>query len=435
MWVVLGLAAMVLVLARTMRVEAITSANETARLQADAVEQGAIQYVLAHVDSLAGNMPDANTPCEAVALGQGKFWIIKPNPADDHTYNYGIADEGAKVNLNTASGDMLVRLARMPGELAASIVDWRDADSTTSSGGAENDYYLALAEPYQCKNAALESVEELLLIKGGTAQALYGEDTNRNGMLDANEDDADQCDPSDNHDGHLDRGIAPFVTVYSVESNKDAAGKDRVNVNQATIPTLGTVLGNSLGAARVGAVLDQIRRNRPFTNILDFQARSGLTTAEFAQLANGLTTAPAGDIRGLINVNTAPKEVLAALPGLEDSDVSALLAKRAASGTDLTNIAWVIDALTPAKARGIGGLITVRSYQFSADILSVSGDGRAFRRCCIVVDARTSPPKVVYRQDLTQLGWPLAAQTLTDLRSGTSTDKLSPKDLLKEALH
>src|SRR5574340_853143 len=80
MWIVLVLAGLVLVLARSMKVQAVVSANGLSALQADAVEQGAIQYVLAHVDGLEGKMPDeVDMPCEAVRVGAGAFWILKPN--------------------------------------------------------------------------------------------------------------------------------------------------------------------------------------------------------------------------------------------------------------------------------------------------------------------------------------------------------------------
>jgi hypothetical protein len=36
----------------------------------------------------------------------------------------------------------------------------------------------------------------------------------------------------------------------------------------------------------------------------------------------------------------------------------------------------------------------------------------------IVVDARQSPSKIVYRKDLTYLGWPLPAQIRTALKAG-----------------
>ena len=42
----------------------------------------------------------------------------------------------------------------------------------------------------------------------------------------------------------------------------------------------------------------------------------------------------------------------------------------------------------------------------------------------MVVDASSSPPKVIYRQDLTGLGWPLEEELMTNLRAGVSLDQL-----------
>jgi hypothetical protein len=65
-----------------------------------------------------------------------------------------------------------------------------------------------------------------------------------------------------------------------------------------------------------------------------------------------------------------------------------------------------------------GGRITTNSYQYSADIVAVSSDGRAFKRVRIVVDARETPARIVYRKDLTSDGWPLPQDVLDQLRSG-----------------
>ena len=112
----------------------------------------------------------------------------------------------------------------MTAELAASIIDWRDEDSEISPGGAEDEYYLLLSEPYNCKNSELETVDEILLIKGASEELLYGEDTNLNGILDDNENDGDLSDPDDNRNGRLDTGFYDYVTVYSVEENVDSEG-------------------------------------------------------------------------------------------------------------------------------------------------------------------------------------------------------------------
>lgn len=59
-------------------------------------------------------------------------------------------------------------------EIVDAIIDWIDADDRESDYGAEDSYYQSLVSPYDCKNAPIEFVEELLLIKGITTKLLYG---------------------------------------------------------------------------------------------------------------------------------------------------------------------------------------------------------------------------------------------------------------------
>jgi len=118
-------------------------------------------------------------------------------------------------------------------------------------------------------------------------------------------------------------------------------------------------------------------------------------------------------------VNTAQTPVLLCLPGLEQADVSTLINYRNATGADLSTITWVTTAIGRTKAAALASVITVQSFQYAADIVAVSGDGRAFRRYRAIVDATTSPPQVLYWKDLTYLGWPLDPTILTSLRSGT----------------
>ena len=445
LWIILALVGLLLTLARAMRVEAQCSANGVSAAQAAAVEQGAVQYVLSRLATLDGEVPDeANTPCQAVRVGSGAFWVLRCD-GDGQNYSYGITDEASKVNLNTASLDMLSMLPNMTADLAASIADWRDADDTITPGGAESEYYLMLEEPYEAKNAPLETVGELGLLKEMTPDVAIWEDTNRNGFLDENENDGAVLDPNDNSDGHLDRGPYAFSTVYSAEPAAGASGTPAVDVNTASREALTNAFRNALSPDRLAIIVDRVALNRPFTNIIDFYAKCGLTMDEFRLLIDSVTVGPAtsgpssgptngpagaGLARGKINVNTAPREVLACLGQLTETDVQALLDWRADASHDLSTIAWIIEALpktngAPAKAVAIGGLITTRTYQFSADIVALSGDGRAFRRCRIVVDLASSlTPRVVYWQDLTGLGWPLDAAIIDQLRAGAAMDKV-----------
>jgi DNA uptake protein ComE-like DNA-binding protein len=365
MWILLVLAGLVLVLARSMRVEGERAANEVAAAQATAVEQGAIQYVMASVDGLQGVAPsETDTLCEAVAVGDGAFWLLRPSSDDEVNYYFGITDECSKVNLNTATAAMLQKLPGMTDEFAASIVDWRDTNTDVTANGAESEYYLRLTDPYECKNGPLETVEEQFLIRGATKDILFGQDVNRNGVIDLGESASSFSGTFSSSGSRLDRGIINLVTVYGAQPAAGSSGGG----------------GGSPSAA----------------------------------------SAPVGQI----NVATASKEVLLCLPGLEESDVAALTSKRIASGTDLTTTIWVFETLSRDKALAIRPYITAKTYQFSADIVSVAASGRAFKRCRVVIDSRTSPPKVVYRQDLTHLGWPLAQEIVNKLRSGVPLEQV-----------
>src|SRR2546428_118790 len=57
-----------------------------------------------------------------------------------------------------------------------SILDWRDHDNLKRPHGAESAYYLKRHLPYRAKNAFFDSPDELLLVRGVTADLFYGSD-------------------------------------------------------------------------------------------------------------------------------------------------------------------------------------------------------------------------------------------------------------------
>jgi general secretion pathway protein K len=61
-------------------------------------------------------------------------------------------------------------------EIIDSLIDWIDSDDGDGEEeyGAEDSYYQSLDPPYSCKNGPVESIEELLLVKGITPEILYG---------------------------------------------------------------------------------------------------------------------------------------------------------------------------------------------------------------------------------------------------------------------
>jgi type II secretory pathway component PulK len=422
-WVVLVLAGLALVFARSMRVSAAVAANQVASLEAECIADGAASYARA---KLIASKQDGSSVLidsesyRAMQVGDGYFWLLRPNLEDDRELNYGLTDEAGKINLNSASEEMLLRLPGMTAELAASIIDWRDADSEITPGGAEDEYYLMLPQPYNCKNAPLETVDEILLIKGASKELLYGEDTNLNSVLDNNENDGDQSDPPDNRNGRLDAGFYNYVTVYSAEANVDSQGNQRININDArSRADLQSALLKVVSEDRALEIMNRVPMNPSFSNVLQFYYATGLKAEEFSQIADRLTTRNEDILPGLVNVNTAPKAVLLCLPGLEDSDVEALLSRRN-SGKGLDSIAWVTEVLSREKAVAVGSYITTRSFQYSADIVAIAGNGRAYKRYRAVFDISQTKPQLAYWKSLTHLGWPLDQEIVATLRKGQS---------------
>lgn len=90
-----------------------------------------------------------------------------------------IQDELGRIDLNTASDDLLKGLFRSAGlrEIEADaavdrVIDWRDGDDLKRLHGAEREDYVERSRPYSPRNAAFESVEELGQVLGITPELL-----------------------------------------------------------------------------------------------------------------------------------------------------------------------------------------------------------------------------------------------------------------------
>jgi general secretion pathway protein K len=185
-------------------------------------------------------------PRREVTFGPGQF-------------SYRLRDEEALLNLNTAQPARLETLLEALGVQRAdrdtvvnSIQDWRDPNDEHRLSGAESDdYYLKLPVPYRARNANLESVTELLQIKGITPELYYGAE--RKG------------------------GLADAVTVRST---------GQVNINTAG-PLVLRALG--LSEAEIVSVM-QTRRETPYQIVPGQFGGRGLnaTTRTFRVTAEGI---------------------------------------------------------------------------------------------------------------------------------------------------
>ncbi|MBX3443489.1 MAG: general secretion pathway protein GspK [Planctomyces sp.] len=331
-------------------------------------------------------------------LNVGRFSIVAPVENDGTgQIRFGTIDESSKWNLNAllsagfSDEELLTILLSVPGMtdvIADSILDWIDSDESPREFGAESSYYRALTPPYDAKNGRLDSLDELLLIQGVTPWLLYGEDANRNGRLDPNENDGDLSAPWDNSDGVLDLGWSAYFTVHSRETNLRSDGLERINLNQALLTELYDTLEEEFGPDMATFVV-AFRLFGPVNPVSNGGApTTGNQSADEAlkklaeDIAKGLFSGTAGDVtRNGLDLSGGSQVQFVSLYELIDAEVAAvvdgketLLASPWTSGSsDLANN-WplVADSLSLSDSSWLEGRININQARYEV-LLGIPG--------------------------------------------------------------
>ncbi len=143
-----------------------------------------------------------------------------------------LVDESGKININRVDEETLRRVLTHLGVqeprtsvVVDSVMDWRDPDDLHRVNGAENDYYLSLSPPYTAKNGFFDAIEDLLWVRGVTAEMYYGDSGN---------------DMSGGETGRV--GLREVFTVDSPF--------DRVNLRTASAEVIHAMLGIPLAKAQ-----------------------------------------------------------------------------------------------------------------------------------------------------------------------------------------
>jgi general secretion pathway protein K len=186
-----------------------------------------------------------------------EFMMVASTSLEGMTIQGNITDECSKLDINSLvelSGDKYVKnifranqLYKLMTEvlkidmsdqeandLINSICDWIDLDNEPQeSGGAEDDYYKSLAEPYDCKDGSMDSPEEILLVKGMKPEWYYGTEAYE--------------------------GIGKFITAGT-----SAMGKGKININTASKEVLWS-LASGIGEETAEKVIGcrPFKRNDP----------------------------------------------------------------------------------------------------------------------------------------------------------------------------
>ena len=388
--------------------------------------------------SHGGSLADAPEEFREVVLGRGHFSVVRHDENGDRVY--GITDEESRLNINVASPQELLKLEGLLPEIAAGIADWRDRDDTVTEGGAETEYYASLRQPYLPRNDNIQTALELLQVRAMDPTLLLGEDANQNGLLDLEEDDGDLSRPPDNRDGRLDQGWAGSLCFDSQVRNENAAGQERVNVQEADEATLRTVRGISPEIARAIVAYRAQNRLENIADLLDVAAiqprpnappnapqPEGQPNGEivpggppnlpgrgqpagpklideelFLEIADDVTTTSDSVQRGPVNVNTASFAVLRCLPGLTDELARAIIDYRASAGY-LPNVAHLlrVPGFKQNLLKQLAPRVTARSETFRIISEGIVRSSGARKRIEVIVRLNRSTIETIsYRENL-----------------------------------
>jgi type II secretory pathway component PulK len=334
-----------------------------------------------------------NDAYKEVTVGEGAFALIKPNVDGGSTIDYGIQDEAGKINLNVTAADYLKNLEPLTNAMAQSIVDWRDEDSNALPEGAEDSYYAPLG--YTAKNKPFETIEELLYVRDIKPSVLYGKDKNRNGIVDTSE--------STDAVATSDTGIFNYVTCYSWDKNVTIDNKKRLNLNTANDADLRKTLGDTLNPQQINMIMNYRNSNGKFASVGDLLNVPTIQKNQVKQIVDRVTVTDDEVLKGLVNVNTAPKKVLKAF-GIPDEKVDELIKKRSSGGQELSTIGWLID-VDEGMFRMAANYVTTRSRHFRVDVVAKLTDEKVYRRYLAIVeiDKEKKTAKILYFHELSHL--------------------------------
>jgi general secretion pathway protein K len=138
---------------------------------------------------------------------------------ENGSITYTIRDENGKISINSASKNTLDKLLQVSGvedksersTISDSILDWIDTDKNHRLNGAEDDYYRTQSPSYYTKNGPIETIDELLKIRGITEEILYGSE--------------------ESNDENKKTGIANHLTVYKISTvNPNTASEEVLKI-------------------------------------------------------------------------------------------------------------------------------------------------------------------------------------------------------------
>lgn len=197
-------------------------------------------------------------------------------------------------------------------------------------------------------------------------------------------------------------------------TTNDESGK--VNINTVDVETLESLEGIDQGIAE--RIVSHREAQGLFQNIDAIKEVRMLTQQEFIGIVDKITLKDGDTRQGLININTAPPEILALLPGMDPQRAQAIIERREQDASDasqvqsltqeeikgnpFTNISQLsqVEGIDFGTFREVVDWVTYRSHGYRIEASGVDVTGRVVSTCVGIID-RTGDQIIVqyWQQD------------------------------------
>ncbi len=205
--------------------------------------------------------------------------------------------------------------------------------------------------------------------------------------------------------------IRDRITVEDEENRDGEQGENRVNINTADAGELQNLDGIDEGIANsiVG-----YREQNQFDNVDEIREVKLISIDDMRQIVDRVSISDDEALQGKVNINTAPLEILAMLPGLDEEKAQAIIDRRTVpEGQESTVTVPQQNAQEPGPFAGLGQLldvegidedtfrnlvdhVTYRSHAYRIESEGRSSDGKIVQNCVAVVDRSGDRVEIKY---------------------------------------
>lgn len=333
-------------------------------------------------------------------------------PLGSGFFRVQVVDTASRVDVNTATTEMLLKLPGIDDALADAILDWREAGDTPRPSGAKSDYYQGLPEPYLPREAPFQTVGELLLVRGMTPTLLYGPPQ-------------PPTDPTTSIESNL--PLSELLTVASEVRNTSASGSARINLNTATADELQQAATGVLTPDQAQAIVDARQQRGSFRSVADLLDVPGITANQVKGLADYVTTNTATLLPGVVNVNTASDQILCTVPGITPDLATQIVNARDSDHGPFESVGDLLDPayLSEAAWRQALPYLTTRSDMFLVRAIGRVPESPTVTAVEALVERSASTTTIVrwrrvpYAPGWIAWGWPRQATETADQMTTT----------------